>query len=246
MITLTNVSTAHGEIAILRHRATGGILYRQGEWYQSEADRRGVSLAPYVHAIYGLLLEARCRDVLIIGCGGGTLATMLQAAGMRVSIVDIAPQSFALARQYFQLPEEVACHVGDGRDLLLAKADHYDAIVLDAYQDGRIPQHFMTQAFLRLVGARLSANGAFFANVHVRHDLDLVADRLACLARRSWRYVRLLDARGTVNRNAIVMAGGVSALARPQIVTHPETGAEDIAQQLARLSFRPWHEPPNG
>jgi spermidine synthase len=243
MITLASIPSEHGEIAVLKHQ-TGGVLYRQGEWYQSEADSRGVSLAAYIHAIYGLLMQARCRDVLMIGCGGGTLATMLRGANARVAIVDVAACSFALARQYFQLPADVACHVADGRDFLLANQDRYDAIVLDAYAGDKIPRHFLARGFLRLVAARLRANGCFLANVHVLHDLDRTPDRFAALVQETWDDVRLLDTRGIVNRNAILMAGAVAALAPPLLMMPPEAGADEIERQLAQLSFRRWHELP--
>ena len=38
----------------------------------------------------------------MIGCGGGTLRTMLTRAGQQVSIVEINPVSFTLAKRYFQ------------------------------------------------------------------------------------------------------------------------------------------------
>jgi spermidine synthase len=244
MITLARLSSTHGEVAILHHQGTGRVLYRQGEWYQSEADGRGISLAPYIHAIYGLLLQAGCRDVLMIGCGGGTLATMLHQAGIGVAIVDVAPHSFALARQYFQLPPEVTCHVADGHAFLEAHHDLYDAIVLDAYEGDRIPAHFLTEEFLQLVRARLRPAGCMLANIHVLHDLDPAPDRFAAMVETVWRDVRLLDARGTVNRNAIVMAGAVAALERPSLVRVPEAAADEIAEELARLAFRPWQRAP--
>lgn len=244
MITLARLSSTHGEVAILHHQGTGRVLYRQGEWYQSEADAHGVSLAPYIHAIYGLLLQAGCRDVLMIGCGGGTLATMLRRAGLGVAIVDVAAHSFALARQYFQLPADVPCHVADGHAFLTGHEERYDAIVLDAYEGDRIPAHFLTEDFLRLVQARLRPAGCMLANIHVLHDLDPAPDRFACMVENVWRDVRLLDARGLVNRNAIVMAGEVAMLERPSLVRVPDAAADEIAEELARLAFRPWQRTP--
>jgi len=244
MITLARLSSTHGEVAILHHQGTGRVLYREGEWYQSEADQSGISLAPYIHALYGLLLQAGCRDVLMIGCGGGTLATMLRQAGIGVAIVDVAAHSFALARQYFQLPADVACHVADGLAFLGAHEGSYDAIVLDAYEGDRIPPHFLTDRFLRLVKARLRPGGCMLANIHVLHDLDPAPDRFAAMVEAVWPDVRVLDARGLVNRNAIVMGGAVAELVPPSLVRVPDTAAQEIADDLARLAFRPWQRAP--
>jgi spermidine synthase len=244
MITLARLSSMQGEIAILHQESTGRVLYRQGEWYQSEADANGVSLAPYIHALYGLLLQGGCRDVLMIGCGGGTLATMLRHAGVGVAIVDVAAHSFALARQYFRLPADVPCHVADGHEFLRTHDDLYDAIVLDAYEGDRIPTHFLTEDFLRQVKARLRPGGCMLANIHVLHDFDPAPDRFAFLVERVWRDVRLLDGRGIVHRNAIVMAGAVASLVPPTLVVAPDAGSEEIVRELARLAFRPWQQIP--
>ena len=80
-------STRHGEIVVLMSRSV--VAYWQDERHQSEADHRGISLAAYIHAIHGFLLQARSKRVLMIGCGGGTLATMLRAGGIKATIVEI-------------------------------------------------------------------------------------------------------------------------------------------------------------
>ena len=53
-------------------------------WAQSEASRNGVSLAAYLHAIFGLVTQASARATLMIGLGVGTLGTMLIYAGRSV------------------------------------------------------------------------------------------------------------------------------------------------------------------
>src|SRR3954462_10814132 len=91
-------ATALGVIK-LHQRKTGTVKYVQKGGNQSEADRNGVSLSAYIHALYGLAVQTRARDVLMIGCGGGTLATMLTRAGKAVTAVDIVPPSFKIARR---------------------------------------------------------------------------------------------------------------------------------------------------
>jgi len=80
MITLTKASTAFGEITIVQSRTNGSHIYWQGGWLQGEADCNGVSLAAYVHAMFGLLAQIPVHEMLTIGCGGGTLGTMLAKA----------------------------------------------------------------------------------------------------------------------------------------------------------------------
>lgn len=198
---------------------------------------------PYIHAIFGLLSQTNAKDVLMIGCGGGSLGTMLDRAGARVTIVDINPRAFQIARMYFGLPREIDCYVGDGRDFLRADRHRYDAIVLDAYSGSRIPEHLCTETFFGLAQTRLDYSGFLVGNVHARHDLDMAPDRIAARLSKIWLDVKLLDRRGTPDRNALVMAGNVGNLAEPLLLMPPSAGVDDLAFELERMAFRPWHVP---
>jgi len=242
MITLAKIDSPFGEITVLRNRTTGAVRYDQGGTHQSEADARGISLIAYIHGIFDLLQQAGCRDVLMIGCGGGTLATLLHGADIQVAIVDIDSWSFRLARQYFGLPPTVDCHAVDGGAFLAASAHRYDAIVLDAYDDNLIPPQFATAEFLRLAKQRLAPSGVFIANLHLVDDNDPAADRFAALMGDIWAEVRLLDTPGKKNRNALAMAGDATALQRPILRVAPSIGADEIARDLERLVFREWRK----
>lgn len=240
MIQLEAIETAYGTIKLLKNRATGALTYELGGRSQSAADEKGVSLASYIHAIFGLLSQAKARSILLIGGGGGTLGTMLARARRAVSIVDVNPVSFALARRYFGLPEQVACHVADGSAFLRTAADRYDAIVVDAFHGDHIPSHLRSPAFFEQVRDHLTPRGAVFANVHVKHDFDDYADRVAAAMKTAWSEVRVLDAEGICERNAIVMAGLVSRLRAPGLLVRPQTNASAIDEELVRLRFRAW------
>lgn len=242
MITLAKIDSPFGEITVLRNRTTGAVRYDQGGTHQSEADSRGISLVAYIHGIFDLLMQAGCRDVLMIGCGGGTLATLLHGAGARVAIVDIDSWSFRLARQYFGLPPTVDCHAVDGAAFLAANAHRYDAIVLDAYDDNLIPPQFATPEFLDLARERLAPTGVFIINLHVVDDNDPAADRFAARMGDTWSDVCLLDTPGKKNRNCIALAGNIAALQRPALRVAPSIDAAEIAGDLQRLTFRAWRK----
>ena len=120
-------------ISIEEEGKTGAIAYWQGEYCQSRADQNGVSLLDYVHAIFGLLRQKQAQTALMIGCAGGSLATMLSRVGCDVVAIDVNPQAFILARRYFGLPAQVECRVADGFDYLLATRRKFDAIIVDAF-----------------------------------------------------------------------------------------------------------------
>jgi spermidine synthase len=177
--------------------------------------------------------------MLMIGGAGGTLATMLTRRGIRVTLVDINPMAFDIARLYFHMPAEVDCQVGDGAAFLRRNKGRYDAIVLDAFHEEKIPRHFLKTAFFRLVRMRLKPGGMFLINITVLDDEDPVPDGICWALKRVWRKVRLLDSDGFENRNAIAMAGAVEGLKRPGLRMKPKTGARTLRKELSQLAFRP-------
>ena len=99
---------------IIRDTQNGKVSYWQREYHQSAADRHGTSTADYIHAMYFFLMQAKAKSVLMIGCGGGTLATMLHRAGVESTVVDLHQMSFDIAHRYFHMPQEITCHTADG------------------------------------------------------------------------------------------------------------------------------------
>ncbi len=238
MIKLDTVESAFGTITVFKKKLTSTITYEQGGCCQSEADSNGVSLASYIHAIFGLILQTKARRILMIGCAGGTLATMLAQTGRKVTIIDVNPASFVLAKQYFALPDSVECRIADGKSFLYSDSERHDAIVLDAFHGDHIPAQFKSLSFYYLVADRLSRRGAVFANVHVKHDLDRHADRIADCMANVFPDVRLLDSEGYDGRNAIVMAGAVSHLHAPGMIVPPAADRGAIESELATMKFR--------
>jgi spermidine synthase len=225
------------EIAICHDNAAGHVSYLQGGHKQSMADDRGVSLADYIHAMFSLLLQAGARQVLLIGCGGGTLATMLRRKRAQVTMVDISEASFAIARQHFALPGGVACHVADGRAFLEASARRYDAIVLDAYSRNSIPRQFLSRAFMRLAASRLAPQGILVANVMANGAGDRRVRRLAGLMQIAFNDVRVFAVPGRAHGNVLVMAGAVAGLKKPKLEMPPSVGRTELRRELAAFAF---------
>ncbi|HEY0267214.1 MAG TPA: fused MFS/spermidine synthase [Rhizomicrobium sp.] len=189
--------------------------------------------------MYFFLMQAGSRDVLMIGCGGGTLATMLRRAGVAVTVVDLHKLSFDIAHRHFHLPDDVPCHVADGVAYLKQNRHRHDALVLDAFGEGGMPEKFKTAAFFRLAKARLKPRGSLFLmNVIVEDDDDPVPDDLVRLMRRQWSRVRLLDTDGWIDRNAVIAAGAVARLKKPRMLLPPSPGGPKLARQLDVLDWR--------
>lgn len=232
-------SPAPGHV-IIQDSRSGRVSYWQKEYHQSAADAHGVSTADYIHAMYFFLMQAQARDVLMIGCGGGTLATMLARSQLQVTVVDLHRLSFDIARKYFSLPDAVTCHVADGVGYLKSNRQRHDAIVLDAFGECGMPAAFMQPAFFRLARARLKPrNSLFLMNVIVEDDHDRTPDILVQAMRAEWGRVRLLDTDGWVDRNAVIAAGYVTNLKKPRVLMPPRPGGPKLERQLDILDWRP-------
>lgn len=225
-------------ISIEEEVKSGAIAYWQGEYCQSRADKNGVSLLDYIHAIFGLLRQKQAQTALLVGCAGGSLATMLSRVGCDVVAIDVNPQAFVFARRYFALPAQVECRVADGFDYLLATRRKFDAIVADAFHGGHIASELLSEAFFAAAAKRLRAGGAIFANVHVANDSDSTPKRVAYCMRVASPHVRILDRHGTKYRNATVAAGAVRGLKRPALLMPPEIEAAKLAKALAGMQFQ--------
>jgi len=226
-------------LVIEQNNVSGRVSYWVDGAHQSVADTHGISLADYIHAMYAFLRQTRARDVLMIGCGGGTLATMLHRDGAKVTIVDIDPRSFELAQRYFHLPDAVARIVDDGAAFLRRSRAHFDAIVLDAYQGGDFPVVFQKTSYLASVEAHLrGANAVYLENILVDDDEDRAPDQRARQLQTVWPEVRLLDCDGWVDRNAVLAAGAVRGLRKPKLILRPSRGVKKLERELESLRFR--------
>ena len=128
---------------------------------------------------------------------------MLARAGRQVSIVEIDPVSFKLAKRYFGLPRNIACHVGDGLAFMQRSA-RYDVLIIDAFTGENIPAHMKGAEFFEAAGRCLRKDGVALVNVCLDRKSDPTADRIAAgFKERGWP-VRLLDSPGG-ERNAIVL-----------------------------------------
>jgi spermidine synthase len=230
-----------GEITILRSRAGGSRIYMQGDGLQSHVDRHGTSLSYYIHALYGLAMQTRARDVLMIGCGGGTLGTMLARAGRNVTVVDIDAVSFALAREHFALHPAIRCRIGDGAAYLRRCRDACGVLVVDAFRGDKVPAHLRSPDFFRAARRSLGRGGIVLANVLLDHDRDPTADAIARSMAAAGLAARVLDTPGEVDRNAIVVGGDAGAALRPPALTvKPLRDRQAIEAELEAMRFRPW------
>jgi spermidine synthase len=226
-----------GVIKLRFRKRSRTLIYEQKGGNQSTADSNGVSLDAHIHALYGLTLQHRGKRVLMIGCGGGSLGTMLARAGMEVSIVEIDPMSIKLAKRYFRLPARVPCHVDDGLTFMQRTRRKFDVVISDAFTGENIPDHMKSTEFFKAVIGCLRKDGLALVNVCLERKSDSAADRIAAGFGKNGSSVRILDSPGG-ERNAIVLSGKVKGLRRPKLLIPPKAGAKTTEKELLAMHFR--------
>lgn len=208
MALLKQFKTDFGVIRITRSKRDGSTSYYQNGCFHSQANKYGVSVCVYVHVIQDIIRQARARRVLVIGCAGGTLATMLRRQHCKVTAVDINPLAFVIARDYFCLPHDVRCVLRDGIAYLRTTRRTYDAVVVDVFgSDNTVPPIFTNAAFFEKVARVLSPSGVMIMNVITAHDGDHRADIIAHQARRSGMMIAMVDWPGELYRNTLLIGG---------------------------------------
>lgn len=150
----------------------------------------------YTRAMMGFLLfRPDPADALVIGLGGGSLATFIHARmpQTRTVAVEILPEVVTAARLLFGLPpddERLRVELGDGAAFVAAHPGCADVILLDAYDDRCPTPALASEAFYADARRALRAGGALVVNylgddrrldAHLR-ALEAVFDRRVVLA----------------------------------------------------------------
>lgn len=118
-----------------------------------------------------LFVNPAPQSVLIVGLGGGTLPRALRQVlpKVRIDVVEIDPAVVRVANRYFDFTPGDLTRVieSDGR-VYVKRAQrtgqHYDLIMLDAFDHEYIPEHLLTREFLQEVKSLLTPQGVLAAN----------------------------------------------------------------------------------
>ena len=143
------------------------------------------------------------KDILILGMGTGTYAKqcMNYLPDVTAEGVEIDDRITDLAREYFDLPDEVKVTTYDGRAFLNVNDKKYDVIMVDAYQDITIPFQMSSVEFFRLVKDHLTDDGIMVVNMNMRSDsADGINSYLADTISEVFGYVYTIDVNGATNR----------------------------------------------
>lgn len=142
-------------------------------------------------------------DILVLGNGSGTFATQCRNYFDNITVegVEIDQKITDLAREYFDLPEEVEVTTYDGRAFLNAVDKKYDVIMVDAYQDITIPFQMSSVEFFAQVKEHLNPDGVMVVNMNMHSSEEgNINDYLSDTISSVFGCVYTADVRGSTNR----------------------------------------------
>jgi spermidine synthase len=192
----------NGEIEIVECSWDGTRIYFEEGVRQSQATPEGDSVFTYVKLMDELL--HRSANILVLGCGGGNLATRLTSLGKRLTIVDNNPISFVIAHKFFGLPDDLTCMVSDFRKFIYQDDTLYDGIAIDIGGPGfQFNEEFDIET-CDAIRARLAPGGRIVMNVTAMNDIDPMPDTIAARLAGDSLLVWIVDEQGIEDRNAII------------------------------------------
>jgi len=192
----------NGEIEIVECSWDGTRIYFEEGVRQSQATSDGESVFTYVKLMDELLY--RSNNVLVLGCGGGNLATRLARLGKTLTIVDNNPISFVIAHKFFGLPDDLPCMVSDFRRFIYEDDALYDGIAIDVGGPGFQFNDEFNDETCDGIRARLAPGGRIVMNVTVSNDIDPTPDRIAARLAGDNLRVWIVDEQGIEDRNAVI------------------------------------------
>lgn len=167
----------NGEIRVVEELATGARSYCEGGVSQSHVLPGGEAGVDYIRLMAALLVDA--GDILLLGCGGGALATMLHRRGRSVTVVDVNPISFQLARTFFWMPHGIECVAVDMRDFVRDETRAFDAIGIDVGGPRFSYEEVLEPATIAHIRRALRDGGRIAINISCEAPDDPVPARIA-------------------------------------------------------------------
>ena len=191
MHVLARLAGPNGEICVLEDASTGARLYREGGVSQSRVLPGGEADVKYIHLMAALLEGG--AEVLLLGCGGGALATMLHRRGEpRHRRRGEPDQLSAGADVLLDAERRSSASWPTCASSCARQRRTFDAIGIDVGGPRFSYEEVLTPATIARVRHALRAGGRIAANISLEVPDDPVpgriADRLAAEGFEVWAF----------------------------------------------------------
>lgn len=123
------------------------------------------------------------NSVLILGVAGGSVIKTLRDEvkyNGKITGVEIDPAVIALANEYFDLDKisNLTIEICDAFEFVLKTRDKYDLIIIDIFQDTKMPSFLFEDFFIQRINYLLHVNGFILFNTMTLSNDDKERNRL--------------------------------------------------------------------
>lgn len=119
----------------------------------------------------------KMQHILVLGVAGGSVVkTLVDEICYRgkITAVDIDNEIVEVAKKYFKLNEipNLNIIIADAEQFVRKSKSIYDLIIIDVFQDDKMPDFLFSTRFINQVFSLLNFNGKILFNTMVISDLD--------------------------------------------------------------------------
>lgn len=118
-------------------------------------------------------------SILILGVAGGsvikTLVDDVKFKG-KITGVEIDAEIIEIAKKYFKLDEikNLELHLDDAFEFVLKTKENYDLIIIDIFQDTKMPNFLFEDFFINRINLLLNPEGFILFNTMVINEKDRI------------------------------------------------------------------------
>ncbi|MCK9375729.1 MAG: fused MFS/spermidine synthase [Syntrophobacterales bacterium] len=109
----------------------------------------------------------KAQNSLVLGLAAGMIPRYLKSKGLKVTAVEINPNSLQAATEFFKFdPREVDIHIEDARTFVRRHRGTYDLLITDLFHGDCTPDYLLTVEFFQEVEACLRPQGVVIINTY--------------------------------------------------------------------------------
>src|SRR5262245_18530913 len=233
MRVLARFDGPNGRISVVEEVGTGIRHYEEAGVSQSCVVAGGEAGVDYIRLMAARLVGN--GHALLLGCGGGALATMLHRRGAAVTVVDVNPISYQLARTFFWMPSAITCITADMRPFIRDETRTFQAIGIAVGGPRFSYDDVLDSTSIAHVRRRLRPGRRVAVNISCAAPDDplpaRIADKFKAQGLEVWVFMENVPCPQELN--AIILASA----RREKVPALMEIGGQGWS--LARLSGRP-------
>ena len=219
---LHQTTTPYGQIKVVETRGVRALLVNgapQSYYLIGEARYAFFKDLQYEGFVTSLLMiRPETHSVLMIGLGGGHIASFFARQGIITEIIEIDPAIIEIAKKYFHYDPRIGnIYLGDGRfqlRQLKRLSRRYDAVVVDAFASYDLPEHLLTREMFEDIKGTLTPEGVLAINIDgaTQGSAARVPNAIYATLKSKFQHVRVFDVDSEKNVNNIVFLASEGSL----------------------------------